>query len=476
MTREARKILLPSLEITEVALPSDKNAIHVTLLERGITHDYYVRKKHENAERIDGKPQWMESRFNLFPVVLDGDGVPWAEANVYILGRIESENEPSMSSYASIADSLAAFRRFLDETGIDWTDFPSHKLKRPTYRYRAHLTLKIESGTLKASTAKRHMSAVICFYSWLIQEGSLTPAHSPWKKTDSFIQVKDAVGFQFSKRVTSSDLSIKANKSKDPYDALIEDGGRLRPLSRQEQEWLVEALIELDNIEMLLIHLLGMLSGARIQTILTLKIKHFEQNPGQDHREVRIPAGPGTGIDTKNNKRIVLHFPRWLYEKLQIYSRSERAQVRRSRSECQNGKEEYLFLSIRGSPLYANKSESLRFNEFNSKRHPKNGQAVRQFIKDRVIPHIQSKNHHNFQYRFHDLRASYGMNLTDDQLERVKSGDITLHQAREFVKVRMGHASSSTTDRYLQYRQNLEIASEINVAYHEHLRKIMDNY
>lgn len=478
MKREARKILLPLLEVTEVALPSDKNAIRIPLPKGSPDSAYYVRRKHDNDltdERTDKKPRWMGSKFNLFPVVLDQHGIPWAEANVFLLSRIESSISPTMSTYASIADSLAAFRRFLDETEINWTEFPAHKLKRPTYRYHGYLKLEVASGRLKASTAKRRMSAVISFYSWLKQEGTLTPTHSPWKESDRFIQLTDMHGFKFSKHITSTDISIKTQQSIDPYDNRIDDGGKLRPLTVIEQEWLIDALISLGNTEMLLIHLFGLLTGARIQTILTIRGRHVSgKYDTNNSAEIRVPAGPGTDIDTKNSKKIVLHIPTWFYQKLNTYAFSEQAERRRFLAGNNNTENQYLFLSVRGAPLYQSKSESLTFDPLKSIRHAKTGQGVRQFITDRVIPFIREKNNSNFRYQFHDTRASYGMNLTDHQLERVSKGDITLHQAREFVKARMCHESSATTDRYLQYRHNLNIGSNINKKYDEHLQKLID--
>lgn len=116
MKQSARKILLPRLEVTELAEPADAGAFPVL----SANTSYFVRAKHEEGSQ--------HSKFNLFPVVLDASGVPWAEANIYLLARVESSSSPSMATYASIADSLAAYRRFLDETGIDWTLFPTNKL------------------------------------------------------------------------------------------------------------------------------------------------------------------------------------------------------------------------------------------------------------------------------------------------------------------------------------------------------------
>jgi hypothetical protein len=66
------------------------------------------------------------------------------------------------------------------------------------------------------------------------------------------------------------------------------------------------------------------------------------------------------------------------------------------------------------------------------------------------------------------------MNLTDVQLGLVAKGEVTLHEAREFVKTRMCHESSATTDRYLQYRNNLKLVRSVGAAYDNHLRYLAE--
>lgn len=470
----ARKILLPRLVVTEVASAEAPNTQRIELPD-GQAYCVHPICPEGADSRLDGKPRWMGSRFNLFPVVLDKAGAPWAEANIYILARLEGVLSSAMSTYAGIADDLAAFRRFLDEQNIDWTNFPAHKLSRPTYRYNGHLRLAVAAGEVGLTTAKRRMSSVIGFYNWLQSEGVLTPNNPPWKAQDRFIELKDAKGLSYSKQVTVTDVGIHIPKHTDPYAGTIDDGGALRPLTLEEQGWLMAALLTQGNTEMTLIHLFGLLTGARIQTALTFRVRHvLLELEDQNLSEIRFPVGPGTGVDTKNNKRMVLHIPRWFYEMLRTYALSERARRRRCRAEGGDTEDQYLFLSVRGAPLYQSKAETEDFDETNELRHAKAGQGVRQFIAERVIPYIQKHYCSTFKYRFHDTRASFGMNLTDHQLALVARGEITLHQAREFVKVRMGHESSATTDRYLQYRSNLKLVRQVAQDYSAHLRNLSD--
>jgi integrase len=479
MTISARKTLLPILVITKLAEETDADVSMVELPEGSPKMAYFVRPKKDETSLgkwLKGKSQQTGSQFNLFPVILDSDGVPWAEANVYLLSRMMERVAPVMSTYSSIADDLVAYRRFLDDSAIDWTHFPSHKHNRPTYRYSGHLRLAVAAAEIAASTAKRRMSAVISFYTWLIHEGALTPSYPPWKATDRYIELKDTLGFKLSKRVTTTDISLRVPKQNDPYTGDIDDGGKLHPLTMEQQGQLIEALIFLGNTEMTLIHLFGLLTGARIQTILTFRVRHVlvELDELPPH-ELRFPVGPGTDIDTKNDKQQVLHLPVWFYKMLYTYACSERAKRRRCRAEGGDTENQYLFLSVRGSPMYRSRAESQTFNDSNNLRHAKAGQGVRQFITERVIPLFRTRyDAPRFHYQFHDTRASFGMNLTDAQLGLVAKGDVTLHEAREFVKTRMCHESSATTDRYLQYRNNLKLVRSVSAAYDKHLRMLAE--
>jgi integrase len=377
-----------------------------------------------------------------------------------------------MTTYSSIADDLAAFWKFLDEFNIDWMAFPEQKLLRPTYRFNSHLKHSVANGEIAPTTAKRHMSTVIRFYRWLVREGLLVLEYEPWKEADRYVQFTDSRGFHQIKRVTSTDLSVHVPQQQDPYNGTLDDGGKLRPLTLTEQEWLIDALNNIGNTEMTLIHLFSLLTGARIQTILTFRVRHIELNlEDVTMLDIRFPVGPGTGIDTKFDKRMVLHIPAWFYRQLQIYVRSERAKKRRLRALGGDIPNQYLFLSQRGAPLYEGKDSVQNFNDHLQLRHMKTGQAVRQFIRAEVVPYIRIKYKvPKFSYRFHDLRATAGMNWSDHQLKLVEEGKSTLYATREFVKNRMGHASSAVTDRYLQYRDNLKLVRWAEESHETHLQ------
>lgn len=471
MTALARKTVLPRFVVTELAEEDDSSA---TQIEIAPGKSYFIRPKMVPGEcnRRDGKPKWVHTQFNLYPVILNGDGAPWPEANLWILSTLESKVNPTMSSFASIAEDLAAYLRFIEEYEIDWLNFPSQKLHRPTYRFNGHLKHLIQSQEIKASTAKRRMSVVIRFYRWLMEEDMFVPAYPPWKECDRYIEFKGHYGESSSKKVTTTDVSIHVAKQEDPYDGYIDDGGKLHPLPQHEQKWLMDALITLGNTEMSLIHLFGLLTGARIQTILTFRVRDVLKNQdGNLQHFLRYPVGPGTGIDTKNDKKLVLHIPIWFYEMLHTYAFSERAKKRRLRAIGGDTEEQYLFLSIRGVPLYTAKHDQA-LEESKELRHKKIGQGVRQYMTDYIIPFIREKYDPRFHYRFHDTRATFGMNLVDDRLKLVEEKKTTLKEVMIFVQTRMGHASLATTERYLTYRSRLKMAHAVQDGWEAKLEKM----
>lgn len=478
MASLARKIVLPQFERTCLACEGDPLARRVNIeLKDGIGKTSYfvqpILSPEENGRR-DGKPNWTPTLFNLYPVILYGDGSPWPEANLWILSMLEGRVNPNMASFHSMAEDMSAYARFIEDYAVDWLAFPSQKLARPTYRFNGHLKHLIQNQEIKPSTARRRMAAVIRFYRWLLEEKVLNNENAPWRESDRFVEFKGQYGQSLSKKVITTDVSIRVAQQDDPYDGHINDGGKLRPLPQHEQEWLMDALVSLGNTEMTLIHLFGLVTGARIQTILTFRVRDVLKNYGLDLQGfLRYPIGPGTGIDTKFDKKLVLHIPVWFYNQLNIYALSERAKGRRQKADGVDTEGQYLFLSSHGAPFYAAKQDAITPGKSKmTLRHNKVGQGVRQYITDYIIPLIRKKHSPSFHYRFHDIRATFGMNLVDDRLKLVEDNKYTLKDALDFVQVRMGHSSPATTERYLGFRNRLKIAHAVQDGWEAALEKM----
>lgn len=468
--------VLPAFILTETCATDDLSAVKRVIPEGHSRPEltYFVRALSERVDSYNDVPKWVKFNYNLFPIVLDKDGAPWDAATVYILSRCQEQVLPDMTTYHGIADDLSLFLRFLEEFNIDYTEFPRFKLHRPTYRFHGYLKNRIHEGKMSPTTAKRSIGSVIGFYRFLQNEKALSPSHPMWDIKDQYLTFKDARGFELNKKIEVTDIRIKAPKQTDPYDGFINDGENLRPLPQHEQRWIFEALADLQNPEMTLIHALMVLTGARIQTALTFKVRHFRKEFPIEVGEIRIPVGPGTSVDTKNDKRLTIHIPRWLYESLREYTYSARSIKRRKLTKGGDSEDQYLFLTQQGSPYYQQKIEALTFNPEYEQRHREKGQTLRVFIRDRIIPWVRKRYDINFHYRPHDLRATYGMNLTEIQLDLVEKKQKSLAQARDFVKTRMGHESSATTDLYLNFRHSQEMVYAAIDGHENYFRDLID--
>ncbi|MGF6568617.1 hypothetical protein ABH945_000693 [Paraburkholderia sp. GAS333] len=478
MTSLAKRRTLPCLQLTQIANATGERTTRVCLpCEDGDTFVYHTTTivDETSGERLDRKPRWTLGEFPLYPAVLNSDGSPWLEANIWMMDVLEGKIDPNMLTAATVADDLAAYRQFLDNQDVEWLVFPVHKLRRPTYRYNGFLKLAVEAGEISSSVAKRRMGTVVRFYRWLISEASLKPAHAPWVDFDRFVSWKNARGFGGILAVTTTDVALKDKPLLDAWKEYINDGGKLRPLPQAEQRILLQVLADLGNTQMTLIHLISLFSGIRIQSVLTIKVRHVAQPPsafiGDDFR---LLAGPGTGIDTKNGSPGVIHLPRWLYERLHIYANSPSARSRRQKAIDGDHPEQALFLSHKGAALYEERRRrGLRARGSAPVRHAKTGQGVRQFIKERLLPEMRRRlNSPRYSFSFHDLRATFGLNTADFMNGQIEEKKMTYGQALEQVQTLMWHTRVSITEDYLKYRETLALFDAVQDEWNRRLVRL----
>jgi len=429
----------------------------------------YGRKKVDNL---------LSDTFFHYPILIDPDGTPWHLANRYILSRLSQFTAPSPRTLESIASDLANFRRWILEENVDFLDIPKRVGLRPTYRFCSYLHDLILFNQIKPNTAKRRMSTVQNFYRWLEQDGLHIP-YELWIESSLDVNFKGQKGLLHKKQVKSTDLtrSFKSIQQSSDYSEYIDDGGKLRPLSEDEQIAVIEALKYIGNTEMTLAFLIALTTGARLQTVFTIREIQVLEPPRDDVASIRIKVGRGTLVNTKYNKQIVLLVPNWLYSRLQIYCRSPRRMDRVSKSPhvYPDPKEQYLFLTRFGQPYYMAKDDPF----ISLYRSPPRGNAVTQFIHQQLLPELHRREHY-FSFIFHYLRASFGMNLVETILESFSLKEVPDERQPEFFKAlmyvreRMGHSSLRTTEAYLNYRKRINLASKIQSDFEVFLKNIIE--
>lgn len=456
---------LPMFRNTQVADEPGPGRIPVDHQVKGKRVKYWRELRSSRTVKWETFPQ--------FPLVLNTDGSPWAPACLWLLDRARAR-PLKVSSLNPVAQGLRAYREFLDEYELQWDDFSSvDKYLRPTYLYKTHLQDLINSGAIKHSTASGRMHAVVGLYRFLMESARMgfKPLNAPWIDRTVGLEFRDSKGFKQVMEITTVDVSIRVPKRDYAWDRRINDGGKLLPLSRHEQTVLVSALKTLGNREYELMHYVALLTGARIQTVLTLRWGAFQAPPNKVNQwPFKLECGPGTGIDTKGDvPEVYLSVQRTLYEWLHTYAISDRAKSRREKSQLKQDPLNYLFLSSQGGSYYESKDDrnALRESDEPLKRSSATGQNLRSFITEYVIPEIR-KTIPDFHYQFHDLRATFGINWVDAVM---KDGDTRKRYlwARDQLRKLMWHKWPTTTDGYTQYREHLQQLERAEAGWNQEL-------
>ena len=409
--------------------------------------------------------------FLHYPLLINSDGSLWKYGNLYLLSKLKSYNEPSSKTLDSIASDLKNFKEWCEKERIDYLSAP-RKVLRPTYMYRSNLQQLLKDGKISVNTVKRRIGSVIGFYRYLIDVEHIQFKFPLWENGITSIVYKDKQGFSQSKQVNTTDVGkVVAVSNPDLFDEAIEDGGRLHPLTQDTQKVLMKTLKNIGNTEMTLGFLIALTTGARMQTVFTLRRKHFSKNSHEDDKEIRVQVGYGTHCDTKFQKSHTLIFPKWVYEKVKIYLSSPRAIKRLDKAKhIFDGYElQYIFLNRSGTPYYASSDDEYR----KLYRDSPNGNAVRQFIHTTLKKELY-KEGFKLDFSFHDLRASFGMNLLDKLMYMVETKELKLSHALMHVKERMGHSSLLTTERYLTFRNKNKIKEQAQDDYEQYLIELLN--
>lgn len=409
--------------------------------------------------------------FFHFPVLTKDDGSVWKHGALYLLHRLKNYIKPATKTLDSIAGDLKDFYIWCKTEDIDYLE-ARRKALRPTYLYRSYLQQLLRDGKISPNTIKRKMSNLVGFYEYLIEVENIKFKFPLWESGITSISYLDRQGLQQSKQVNTKDVSkVVSSSNPDLFDDAIEDGGRLHPLTKEYQIALVQALKNIGNTEMTLSFLIALTTGARIQTVFTLRQKHFEKILHPDETEVKIKIGLGTDCDTKFNKIHTLIVPAWVYNKVKVYLNSPRYKTRLDVAKhiFEGESKQYVFLTNRGIPFYSSKFDPYR----DQYKEPPSGNTVRQFIF-RSIKKEFNKQGLKTDFSFHDLRATYGMNLLDKLMILVDKGELKLSHALIHIKERMGHNSLSTTEKYLNFREKHKIKEQAQDDYERQLEILIN--
>lgn len=385
---------------------------------------------------LDENKEWVElegSKPLALPNVFFDDGEPWLAANKYASNLLNGISGNDPKTITSKMNHLKAYASWLEENQIDWRHFPKKQKDRCLFKYRGDLIDSRDAGELAPSTVTTRMGAVIQFYRYAQLENLLDSSSPLWKDNIKTLHFYTTVGFSRTMSVLSSELSIPNRKTKR---ITLEDG--LLPITEKNRDLLLKFVFENGQIELFLMCLIGFYTGARSETIRTLKISTLEKttnDPTSDSMK-KISVGPGTGVKTKNNVSGQITAPDFLISLLLKYAYSAKRLVRQAKADKEQ--KDTLFLSVRGNPYSENTFTKL----FSDLRKKLTLNGYTQYA----------------HFKFHQSRATYGTNLMKVALDKLSSQS----KAIKFVKDHMLHKHDSTTWKYITFLEESEVEEELS--------------
>jgi len=451
----------------------------------------------ESGKREDKSCYQLQDGFDGYipdlPVILQGDGHPWAVANQYLISvaqKLTPKYNPK--TVHQIAVGLVQYRRFLEDNNLDPLNFNVPERRRPLARFVRHLQDLVDTGRIAGSTANNRKNAVQNFYRGIVESGILDKA-----LIDDGVILEERERYHFTVgvfgkmsqyRVKETNHKIRYFRSNTDDPDIIMDGGKRKPLLPIYQAQLFEEL-ENHNHAYYLMFLFALYTGARLQTVLTLRIKYFRGCRRDNDSYALIPYGNGSEVDGKQNKRGTLWVPNWLVNSLLTYVESDVARSRREHSYYGDNDENYIFLTRSGEAYYTSMKEMLdkQSDEIDSRvvvqraktSANKEGEAIGVFIRETLRPALEGKYGYFPHFSFHDLRATFGINLIEkiytaidkaNLIRREKGQSRHLYEGalREVTK-RMNHNDEMTTRKYVAFRGRSEWRKQMIDSYEDSL-------
>lgn len=393
-----------------------------------------------------------------FPFLFHASGDPWHEANDYLLSLMRDNSSVNIRTddVRRRASKLLDYLLYCEENDLDWLDFSGARPPlRPTYKYFYHL---IDEGARSNQVINQYTAAVYHFYRYVSENWHPLDM----KRVDTIKQVRILVQTRKGVKVVEADKRSQTRRtppvSSVPLGFVREDGEDLRPLSNLELGVFLQTINtenEWSSVERLIL-LTALMTGARKQSVLTIRIKHLkgftEDRLGRDGA-YKLHAGPRTGIDTKFDKAQILHFPKQLADELVALAESPLMKKRRGKFKAQlevshpgvtmDEDDMYLFLSDQGNCYYM----AVNDPRYPIVRSPQAGQ-VTDTIKRKLINKASSFFPKDFSY--HWLRATFAYQFYQRLQVLVQKGLLKPGEDIDFIQKRMHHESRQTTENYLK--------------------------
>lgn len=325
----------------------------------------------------------------------------------YLTGKDNSDFE---------ARGLRLYFDFLVAIDKSWLDGSDEIFNRPISMFSKYLKNSFEKGEISGTVATNYFNTVVRFYQFHLEQG----------------QVFNGTPISFKKRtVEFSTPSLTNHISQYSVEINVADcapnipsqakSSELKPLSKEHSKLLFKVLKEKSTHEFFLICFIAYTTGLRVGEIADLKLEHVSQYDGQPIFDLYV--GPQVGHRTKGNQNGVIKVNKTVMDIIKEHTMSSAYIKRLTRFK---GYKPFLLLNRKGNQ-YTQEVLSVMFN---------------QLMHDHIKPIDPS-----FSYKFHDLRASFGVSIMKACLD----SNMSRTEALAYTQKQMRHKSIDMTLHYLEY-------------------------
>ncbi|AQM69248.1 site-specific tyrosine recombinase XerC [Vibrio campbellii] len=400
-------------------------------------------------------PSNLQSRLKKTDIIIAPGGTVVYPQSLYLVTKLRGQG--AVKDTNSIAKGLLAFTRFLDSTQYFQVDENGNEIP-PEYLTYKTLSTYEEEGTpwrfaefllancsniegangdeaFSLSTARSYMGAVIGFYKWMQKYGYIKndnqnivthyttgTVHQKLGQHDMLAHTQSSSSRTYE---TSNIMKMFPKKENTPAHK------KLKPMSPEHKTFFNEYVDSLPRATELIFRLC-VEAGLRIDEGIHFPAHDIGKADYSDLGVVPIKI-----TRTKFSKPRTVEVPIELYEELEIYKESNiRLTNQNKRNEPVQAGEflntvEYLFISNKGTPYSGNTLET----HFSNLR--------------KQIRALDS----SWYYRIHDLRSTFATHwLWRESKNRAVGYGFLMDELAEL----MGHANTSTTEKYIRYMNKLD--------------------
>ncbi|MGK0234717.1 MAG: integrase [Psychroserpens sp.] len=463
LTKKQRRIFLPKISSENFNISANSISAQSREVSLDSENSYFVTQTDDDSDE--------DEFFYHFPVLLEADGGVWYEGTHFLFHLCKNIiKDYSPSKISRKASNLLDYKIWCENNNVDMFKFTARRPQnRPSYCYFKFL---LEKG-ISPGNLNQKMSIVYNFTVFYSNNYQIDIARID-QVTDAFLSFKNDQGQNFTKKIKKHKSRAKVTKRKSlNINNVLDDGEALRPLFEDEQKLLVKALSHKRYaVDERLIFQFTFDTGARKQTVLTLRRKHVKQFTPEylsSDGTYKISAGQGSDVDTKFDRPQTISIPESLAEQIKIYINSPIAKKRFKKFKesfgelFENEDDIYVFIGKRGDCRYMAKNDP----RYLQTKNPPIGGSIQSII-NRLYKHDLPSSFPQ-DYKFHWGRATFAYNYHIYLQPLVDEGKITFEDQISFIQDALGHSDPTTTLNYLKLFTGNKTLTEMQTVWEDRL-------